>query len=56
MSGGEGWISVLVGVRGVRGCILYLYCMAMCGGGWGGEGYSVCAFVWAMYGVGWEEL
>ena len=33
MSGGEGCISVLVGVRGVRGCILYLY-----GNVWGGVG------------------
>ena len=45
----EGCISVLVGARGVRGWILYLY-----GNVWGGEGYSFYAFVWPMYGAGWE--
>ena len=43
-------------IKGGKGCagldfVLVWQCV-----GWGGEGYSVYAFVWAMYGVGWEEL
>ena len=50
MRRGEWCISRGTGCAG-----LYFVLVWQCVG-WGGEGCSVYAFVWAMYGEGWEEL